>query len=92
MSNDDDARQGTLADAVVAVRHAVEVRRVDHAVVQRHDDLLQDARVPPWQRERLPLLSAADGTLLAAGDRLCSATLAGWLDARGARLQWTAVA
>jgi len=60
----------------------------DHAL--KH--LLQDAGVPPWQRERLPLLSAADGTLLAAGDRLCSATLASWLDARGARLQWTAVA
>ena len=63
-------------------------RRHDHAL--KH--LLQDAGVPPWQRERLPLLSAADGTLLAAGDRLCSATLASWLDARGARLQWTAVA
>lgn len=50
---------------------------------------LQDAAVAPWEREHLPLLSAADGILLAAGDRVVSATLAGWLRAHDSRLAWT---
>ena len=54
--------------------------------------LLQDTGIPPWQRARLPLLSSADGTLLAAGDALLSAEFAAWLDARGARLRWSALA
>lgn len=49
---------------------------------------LQDLGVPPWERRRLPLLSAADGELLAAGDLLYSARLDGWLRERGARLIW----
>ena len=57
-----------------------------HSHALKH--LLQDAGVPPWQRERMPLLSGPDGTLLAAGDRLPSATLHDWLQARGARLRW----
>lgn len=55
-----------------------------HALKQ----LLQEAGVPPWQRARMPLLSSTDGELLAAGDRLLSATLHDWLQARGARLRW----
>ena len=55
-----------------------------HALKQ----VLQDRGVPPWERERLPLLSDADGALLAAGDRVLSGTLQAWLDARGARLDW----
>jgi tRNA(Ile)-lysidine synthase len=54
--------------------------------------LLQDAGIPPWQRDQLPLLSSPDGTLLAAGDALLSADFAAWLDARGARLRWSALA
>lgn len=50
--------------------------------------LLQDTGVPPWERARLPLLSAADGELLAAGDRLVSAGFAQWLEERGATLAW----
>ncbi|MBN8262283.1 MAG: tRNA lysidine(34) synthetase TilS, partial [Xanthomonadales bacterium] len=61
-----------------------------HAHALKH--LLQDAGIPPWQRARMPLLSAADGTLLAAGDRLHADTFAAWLEASGARLQWTGVA
>lgn len=57
-------------------------RRHSHAL--KH--VLQDAGVPPWQRERLPLLSDEDGELLAAGDAIVSARLAAWLEARGARL------
>lgn len=51
--------------------------------------LLQDAGVPPWEREHLPLLASADGTVLAAGDRIVSAPLRAWLDAAGTRLRWT---
>jgi len=51
--------------------------------------LLQDAGVPPWHRENLPLLSRPDGTVLAAGDRIVSAALAAWLRASGACLHWT---
>ncbi|MBB1472121.1 tRNA lysidine(34) synthetase TilS [Luteimonas sp. MC1782] len=51
-------------------------------------DLLQRDALPPWQRARMPLLTAADGILLAAGDSLLSARLATWLRARGAGLHW----
>lgn len=51
--------------------------------------LLQDAGLPPWERARLPLLSAADGTLLAAGDRFLDAGFASWLAERSATLAWT---
>ena len=59
-------------------------RRHSHAL--KH--LLQDSGCPPWQRARMPLLSDAEGRLLAAGDLLVSATLDDWLRARGARLRW----
>ena len=59
-------------------------RRHTHAL--KH--VLQEQGVPPWERARLPLLSAADGTLLAAGERLLAATLDAWLRERGARLAW----
>ena len=51
--------------------------------------LLQDAGLPPWERARLPLLSTADGELLAAGDRFLDAGFAHWLAERGATLAWT---
>jgi tRNA(Ile)-lysidine synthase len=51
-------------------------------------DLLQAAGVPPWERERLPLLFAGDGELLAAGDRWIAARLAAWTAPRGCRLCW----
>lgn len=51
--------------------------------------VLQDFGVPPWERERLPLLADAAGELLAAGDRIVAAPLQAWLEARGARLAWT---
>ena len=50
--------------------------------------VLQDLGLPPWERERLPLLEDGDGELLAAGDRVIAAPLRAWLDARGARLAW----
>lgn len=60
--------------------------RRDHSHELKH--VLQDLGVPPWERARLPLLSAADGELLAAADLAVSARLQTWLDARGARLRW----
>ena len=61
-----------------------------HSHALKH--VLQDQGVPPWRRERLPLLSDADGELLAAGDAILSARLDAWLRGRGARLRWTCVA
>jgi tRNA(Ile)-lysidine synthase len=49
--------------------------------------VLQDAGIPPWQRGRLPLLSSADGELLAAGDRIVSVRLQHWLAQRSLRLE-----
>lgn len=59
-----------------------------HSHALKH--VLQDLAVPPWLRERLPLLSAADGRLLAAADRAYAAPFAAWLHAHGAVLRWTA--
>lgn len=59
-----------------------------HSHALKH--VLQAVGLPPWRRERLPLLSADDGTLLAAGDGILAAPLADWLQARGARLHWAA--
>jgi len=50
---------------------------------------LQALGIPPWERERLPLLfDAADGELLAAGDLLLSARWQARLDASGRWLRW----
>ncbi|RZA20606.1 MAG: tRNA lysidine(34) synthetase TilS [Lysobacteraceae bacterium] len=61
--------------------------------MQRHalKHVLQERDVPPWRRERLPLLSDQEGRLLAAGDAILSAQMEAWLRTRGARLQWTTV-
>ncbi|MDR1076482.1 MAG: tRNA lysidine(34) synthetase TilS [Xanthomonadaceae bacterium] len=50
---------------------------------------LQEYGVPPWQRERIPLLSDHEGRLLAAGTSILSAFLKQWLDERRLRLSWT---
>ena len=50
--------------------------------------VLQDRNVPPWRRAQLPLLSAADGQLLAAADVAWSQDLARWLHGRGWHLAW----
>lgn len=49
---------------------------------------LQQADVPIWERAHLPLLIAADGELLAAGDRVLSDRLAAVLAATGGQLRW----
>ncbi|MGY1520884.1 tRNA lysidine(34) synthetase TilS [Luteimonas sp. A482] len=59
-----------------------------HSHALKH--VLQDLGVPPWARERLPLLSDRDGALLAAGDIAFSAPFDSWLRASGRHLRWTA--
>lgn len=51
--------------------------------------VLQDIGVPPWVRERLPVLLDARGKVMAAGDLAYSAEFDGWLRDRGARLVWS---
>ncbi|HJW45880.1 MAG TPA: tRNA lysidine(34) synthetase TilS [Lysobacter sp.] len=58
----------------------------NHSHALKH--VLQDLGVPPWVRERLPLLSSAQGELLAVGDLAYSATFDTWLRQRSARLVW----
>nr|MBA2238759.1 tRNA lysidine(34) synthetase TilS [Lysobacter sp.] len=57
-----------------------------HSHALKH--VLQDLGVPPWQRVRMPLLSSAQGELMAAADRAYSARFQRWLAEHGARLQW----
>ncbi len=64
--------------------------RRGHSHALKH--VLQEQGMPPWQRTQLPLLSSADGELLAAGDTILSASLAEWLAAREARLHWARLA
>jgi tRNA(Ile)-lysidine synthase len=58
----------------------------EHSHALKH--VLQDLGVPPWERERLPLVSSLTGELLAAGDLVYSAGFDAWLRERGARLIW----
>lgn len=57
-----------------------------HSHALKH--VLQERGVPPWERSRLPLLSAPDGEVLAAADRAYAARFEAWLHERGARLEW----
>ena len=58
-----------------------------HSHALKH--VLQDLGVPPWLRMRMPLLSTADGTLLAAGDLVFSAAFDARPGARHRRLVWS---
>jgi tRNA(Ile)-lysidine synthase len=55
-----------------------------HSHALKH--VLQDLDVPPWRRDRLPLLFDAEGDLLAAGNVVLSASMATWLQANAAHL------
>lgn len=57
-----------------------------HSHALKH--VLQQRDVPPWQRERLPLLSDPDGSLLAAGDIALSAGFDAWLRGHALQLHW----
>jgi len=45
-------------------------------------------RVPPWQRDQVPLLCDADGALKAVADLHYAPDFVAWLRAAGARLVW----
>lgn len=51
--------------------------------------VLQELEIAPWERARMPLLSTLDGVLLAAGDRIRSASFGEWLESQDARLVWS---
>lgn len=77
-------------DAPVQVRARVGGERIvlpgrRHSHALKH--VLQERGLPPWERARLPLLFAADGSLLAAGTDILAAPFAQWLADRGARLR-----
>lgn len=78
-----------FGDFLVCARHGGERvnlpgRTHSHALKQ----CLQEAGVPPWQRERLPLLLAADGEVLAAGDVIVSARLDQYCRDCSVHLNW----
>ena len=82
----------TAFDAPLQVRLRLGGERITlpgraHTHALKH--VLQDAGIPPWDRERMPLLCDGEGTVLAAGDRIVSASFEAWLRGRHARLQWT---
>lgn len=58
---------------------------------EQHSDLrkrLQEIGLPPWQRERLPLLFDAAGELQAAGDLLLASSFRTRLSAMNCQLLW----
>ncbi|HEY5849392.1 MAG TPA: tRNA lysidine(34) synthetase TilS [Lysobacter sp.] len=57
-----------------------------HSHALKH--VLQDLGVPPWVRDRLPLLGDGNGQVLAIADLAYSGPFDAWLRARGARLAW----
>ncbi|WP_425599808.1 tRNA lysidine(34) synthetase TilS [Luteimonas aestuarii] len=57
-----------------------------HSHALKH--VLQALGIPPWIRARLPVLSHADGDVLAAGDLVASAAFSEWMQASGLRLRW----
>lgn len=90
------SRAGAVDSAASAPSFLVHARRGGERIVlpgREHSHtlkhVLQQLRVPPWERDRLPLLSDAEGHLLAAGDLAYSAPFDAWLRAHGARLVWT---
>lgn len=73
---------------IVRQRHGgerIQLPGRDHSHALKH--CLQASDIAPWLRPHLPLL--CDGsTVLAAADRIVSASLQQWLRAKGAALHW----
>jgi tRNA(Ile)-lysidine synthase len=85
----DPAPSAPLALRVQLRRGGERLRPAGDAHTRELRDLLQQAGVPPWQRERMPLLYA-DGELLAVGDLWRSEHAAAVLGA--AQCRWTTAA
>ena len=80
---------GTLPPMLVRARRGGERITLpgrQHSHSLKH--VLQELGVPTWDRERLPLIFAVDGELLAIGDLAISARLALLLEKCDARLVW----
>lgn len=58
----------------------------EHSHTLKH--VLQDLGVPPWVRERLPLLSSNAGELLAIGDIAYSSGFDAWLRQHNLSIRW----
>ena len=58
-----------------------------HSHALKH--VLQSLGVPPWERDRLPLLCDGEDRVLAVADLLYAAPFDAWLRDHGARLRWT---
>lgn len=71
------ARRGGERITLPGRMHSHELRKV-----------LQERAVPPWVRERMPLVCSPGGTVLAAGDEALSAELEHQLARSGLRLRW----
>jgi tRNA(Ile)-lysidine synthase len=79
----------TTFDAPIIVRARRGGERLDQPGSHRElRTLLQDLGIPPWVRERLPLLCSAAGDVLAAADLALSPAFAKQLAERRARLLW----
>ncbi len=84
-----DALARAFGGFVVGPRRGGERMRLPGRVFRhRLKHLLQSAHLPPWRRDALPLLFAADGELLAAGDALVASRLADWSGGHALRLRW----
>jgi tRNA(Ile)-lysidine synthase len=74
---------------LVRARHGgerIQLPGRDHSHSLKH--VLQAQGIPPWERARMPLLFAADGELLAAGDAILSARWLREASAHDCRLHW----
>jgi tRNA(Ile)-lysidine synthase len=63
------------------------IRSTPESAPRKVKALLQQARLPPWLRDSVPLLFAGD-ELLALGDWLLATELQRWLAERGLALRW----
>ncbi|MGB4859658.1 MAG: tRNA lysidine(34) synthetase TilS [Dokdonella sp.] len=51
-------------------------------------DLYQQHAIPPWQRDRMPIITDAEGNVLAVGERWLSATAQSLWTEKGQCLRW----
>ena len=73
----------------VRQRHAGEqLRPAGDRHTRTLHNLFQQWNVPPWQRDRCPLIEDLDGHLLAVADLACTATGSAWFERLGARVRW----
>ncbi len=73
----------------VRQRHAGEhLRPVGDRHTHALHDLFRQWGVPPWQRDRCPLIEDLDGHLLAVADLACTAAGSALFESLGTRVRW----